>query len=288
MAYPIRTINPEEFPGAIREIPDPPKVLTYRGTLPPTHYKKLVVVGSRGATAYGREATDRLLRGLAGAPVSIVSGLAIGIDSLAHRAALAVGLHTISVPGSGLDDRVLHPPRHRSLAHQILEAGGALLSEYAPDFHATKWSFPQRNCIMAGMADAVLIVEAKRPSGTLITARLATEYNRDVLAVPGSIFSETSAGPNFLIAQGAVPATCADDLLAALQLPREPSLLEPGGIRAALPPDEARLLELLAEPCARDELIRRLAVDTATANALIMRMELSGRIANLDGTYVRR
>lgn len=288
MVYPIRTIGPEEFPGAIREIPDPPKVLYYRGTLSPAHYKKLVVVGSRAATAYGREVVDRLLRGLAGMPVSIVSGLAIGIDSLAHRTALAAGLHTISVPGSGLDDRVLHPPRHRTLAHQILDAGGALLSEFSPDFHATRWSFPQRNRIMAGMADAVLIVEAKRPSGTLITARLATEYNRELLAVPGSIFSETSAGPNFLIAQGAMPATCAEDLLEALRLPRAPTLLEPGGIRAALPPEEARLYELLAEPCERDELIRRLAMDIASANALIMRAELAGRITNLDGTYVRK
>ena len=120
--------------------------------------------------------------------------LLLGIDSIAHRSALDAGLKTIAVPGSGLDDDALYPREHLQLAREIVEKGGALVSEYEPDFKATTWSFPRRNRIMAGLSKAVLVVEAERPSGTLITARLALDYGRDVFAVPGSIFSETSRG----------------------------------------------------------------------------------------------
>lgn len=216
--FPLAELDANNFPGALREIPDAPKKLFLRGALPPKGHKFLAVVGSRAHSPYGEDAVAHIIQGLEGHPISIVSGLALGIDALAHEAALSHHLHTIAVPGSGLNGDVLYPARNRPLAKRILESGGALLSEFDPSFRATKWSFPQRNRIMAGMADAVLLIEATRKSGTLITARLATDYNRDVLAVPGSIFSETSEGPNFFIKLGATPVVCGEDVLEALGL----------------------------------------------------------------------
>jgi len=281
MAYPIRSIGPSEFPGALTEIPDPPKMLSVRGTLPPRGHKLLAVVGSRHPSAYGVRAVDHLIAGLRGLPLTIISGLAIGMDGLAHRAALAHGIHTLSVPGSGLADSVLYPRRHTDLAREILEHDGALLSEFAPTFRATRWSFIQRNRIMAGMANAVLIVEAQVKSGSLVTARLATDYNRDVLAVPGSIFSETSEGPHLLISLGATPITKADDIREALGLSAAPQDMPD------LSDTERHVLALLAEPLSRDILVERLRLPIDEANALIMLMELRGYISEKDGTYVR-
>lgn len=284
MAYPIRSIGPSEFPGALTEIPDPPRSLSVRGTLPPREHKILAVVGSRHPSTYGMQAVDHLIGGLRGLPLTIISGLAIGIDGLAHRAALAHGLNTLAIPGSGLDDSVLYPRRHADLAREILTHGGALLSEFAPGFRATRWSFIQRNRIMAGMSDAVLIIEAQIKSGSLVTARLATDYNRDVLAVPGSIFSKTSEGPHLLITLGATPITCADDIREALRLS---VVAKENADLADLSSTERQVLALLREPLTRDALIARLNFPADEANALIMLMELRGYISATNGTYVR-
>jgi DNA processing protein len=198
----IQKIMPEDFPSALHEIPQPPTELYLRGTLPdPTQFYYLAVVGSRKYTQYGREATERIIAGLKGYPICIVSGLAMGIDGIAHRSALDAGLPTVAVPGSGLDPSVIYPRVHANLAREILENNGALLSEYEPTLRAAPWTFPQRNRIMAGLCQGVLIVEAEEQSGTLITARLALDYNRNVFTVPGSIFSATSKGTNKLIKQ---------------------------------------------------------------------------------------
>src|SRR3989344_4618820 len=188
----------DQFPRRLREIPDPPEKLYMQGVLPSEEHKWLCVVGSRRYTNYGKEVCGKLIEGLRGYPVVIVSGLALGIDALAHRAALAANLPCVAVPGSGLSPHVLHPASNRRLADDILLSGGAMLSEFEPDFRPTLWSFPQRNRIMAGLSDAVLVIEAESKSGTLITSKLATEYNRDVFTLPGSIFSSTSAGPHML------------------------------------------------------------------------------------------
>ena len=218
----IQKLNPREFPELLKEITDPPKQLFIRGTFPNEKENKfLCVVGSRKYTPYGKEACRKIIEGLAGYPIVIVSGLAIGIDSVAHKTALEVGLKTIAVPGSGLDDSVLYPSMNKILAKNILEKNGALISEFEPTFKATPWSFPQRNRIMAGMSNAVLVIEAEKISGTLITSRLATEYNRDVLTIPGSIFSKNSEGPHMLLRTGATPITCAGDVLIALNIESE-------------------------------------------------------------------
>lgn len=279
-------LAPDEFPALLAEIADPPKQLFLRGVLPPSEYKLLAVVGSREYTNYGREVCETLISGLAGYPVSIISGLALGIDGIAHKAALRAGLHTIAVPGSGLDERVLYPAAHRALAREILEAGGALLSEFAPDWKPRPESFPQRNRIMAGMCHATLIIEATEKSGTLITARLAMEYNRDVLAVPGSIFGATSFGPHMLIRNGATPVTKSADILEALHIQAETDPARTRSIRsvASLSPNEQRVHALISvQPRSRDELVSALDMEISEANVLLSAMELKGLITESLG-----
>lgn len=289
MEYPLYEIVEEQFPGNLAEIPDKPTKLYVRGKLPPKEHKLLAIVGSRKYSTYGKQAVDHIISGLRGYPITIVSGLAIGIDALSHRAALDSGLNTIAVPGSGLDDNVLYPRQNRDLAHEILASGGGLFSEFEPDFHAVAYGFPQRNRIMAGIANAVLVIEATLKSGTLITSRLATDYNRDVLAVPGSIFSQNSEGPHMLIKLGATPVTSTEDILVALGLT---ALESPALDDANLSDQEKELLALLASPRSHDELLRALTLDlglaTEEANALIMMLELQGYISKSNGTFIRK
>lgn len=279
----LRTIGPSEFPALLREIPDAPHSLYIRGALPAPGHTLLSVVGSRRMSSYGKDACEHLIRGLSGYPISIVSGLALGIDGVAHRAALNAGLHTVAVLGSGLEDQALYPASHRALARAILEAGGALVSEEAPDFKPRPESFPKRNRIMAGMSHAVLVIEATLHSGTLVTARLASDYNRDVFTVPGSLFSENTEGPHLLLSLGATPVRSASDILQGLGFEEE-MLPETG----ALTEDEARVHNALSEPRSRDELIRLLRLDTASANALLIGMELKGLIVERQGLVHKR
>lgn len=218
MNFPIQEISKDQFPKLLLEIPEPPKTLNYRGVLPLPDLKLLAVVGSREYTPYGEKVVEYLINGLRGYNIGIVSGLALGIDSLAHNAALANNLYTLAIPGSGLEDRVIYPARHKNLAHKILEQGGGLLSEFAPDFTATNWSFPQRNRLVCGISHATLIIEAAEQSGSLITARLCVDFNRDLLVVPGDIFSNNSRGVHQFLKLGATPVTEAKDILNALGL----------------------------------------------------------------------
>ena len=187
----IRELFADEIPEWLMEIPEPPKKLYIRGEMPKGDSKFLCVVGSRKHTEYGKEACQKLIAGLRGYDIVVVSGLALGIDGIAHKAALDASLTTIAIPGSGLHPSVLYPSSNRQLAEKIVDSGGALLSEFEPMFRPTLYSFPQRNRIMAGISHAVLIVEAEIKSGTLITSRLATDYNREVMAVPGSVLYHT-------------------------------------------------------------------------------------------------
>lgn len=283
----LRQLSPLAFPQLLKEITDPPEKLYLRGTLPSEDNKFLCVVGSRRFSAYGKDVCEKLIAGLSGLPIVIVSGLALGIDSIAHRAALKAGLQTIAVPGSGLKDSALYPPTHKILAHEILGKGGALISEFEPDFHATPWSFPQRNRIMAGLSDAVLVVEAERVSGTLITSRLATEYNRDVLTVPGSIFSKTSEGPHMLLRLGATPITTSAELLEALDFKTEVGEETVREIPEDCTDEEKQLLTILAEPMPRDTLIRELKLPTQRVNILLSLMEIKGLIKESQGEIHR-
>ncbi len=282
MSFPITEVSTAEFPPLLREIPQPPKSLNYRGSLPSAHITLLTVVGSRKYTTYGKQVVDELIGGLKGYPVGIVSGLALGIDSLAHEAALKHNLYTLSIPGSGLADGVLYPATHKLLARRILESGGGLLSEFAPDFRATEWSFPQRNRLVAGISKATLLIEAAEKSGTLITARMATDYNRELLVVPGSIFSKTSNGVHQFLKLGATPVTTAKDILDVLGIEEATTEATP---LPSLSLEEQKLISLLDEPRHRDELIRLLKMDTAKAGQLLMMMELSGYISSHNNIY---
>jgi DNA processing protein len=275
----------QEAAPLLAEIPDPPAHIYVRGTLPPSHTRHLAVVGSRNYTNYGKQVVQHLISGLRGYPVSIISGLALGIDAFAHEAALAAGLHTLAVPGSGLDDAVLYPRRNLSLAHRILESGGGLLSEFEPAFTATQWSFPKRNRIMAGLSHAVLLIEAGERSGTLITARLAVEYNRELLVVPGSIFSENSHGVHQFLKLGATPVTTSAEILAALHIDAHSDLsaIE----ETTLSETEQRVLAALHEPQSHDALVRILEMPTEEVLMLLMQMELRGQIREDSGVFLR-
>lgn len=277
-------MKPENFPPPLQEIPDPPAELYVEGVLPSLEQRWLTVVGARKCSSYGREVCQQLLTDLAGWPIVIVSGLALGIDTLAHQTALKAGLLTVAVPGSGLNRMVLHPHSNIRLADTIVERGGALLSEFPPDYPAGIHTFPRRNRIMAGLSRAVLIIEANDKSGTLITARLALDYNREVLAVPGSIFSPLSQGTLKLIRQGATPVGSAEDILEALGLATEPGATQPELNLENFSPLEQLVISLLqVEPRERDDLIRELNCGTAPANVTLMNLEVKGIIVESVG-----
>ena len=270
----IQKLSKNKFPTALLEIPQPPEDLWILGELPHTDLIHLCVVGSRKYTSYGREACEKLISGLKGYPIVIVSGFAMGIDTIAHKTAMNVGLKTLVFPGSGLGREAIYPKTNVKLIEEVVDYGGCLLSEFEPDFKATQWSFPMRNRLMAGISKAVLIIEAEEKSGTMITARLATEYNRDVLVVPGSIFSSNSTGTNKLIRLGATPITNSEELLEALgfEKPREEEKQK--RLFDDLSIAEKKVLEILREPLPRDDLIRAMKMPTPGANALLSVMEI--------------
>lgn len=215
--YPIKPLTNDLINDYFHLCLPPPKQLTMRGVFPiGKHLKFLAIVGARNHTLYGNIVCEQLISGLTGYPIVIVSGLAHGIDAIVHTIALAHGLTCVAFPGSGLHESVLYPRKNYHLAKQILDSGGCLISEYDPLQSTAPWIFPMRNRLIAGCAHATLIIESIRQSGSRITARLAIDYNRDVLAVPGPITSELSVGPNELIKQGAIPITTSQDILFAL------------------------------------------------------------------------
>lgn len=284
----FKKILPADFPTLLKEINDPPKELWLEGNLPnETENKFLAVVGSRKYSRYGKEACEELIRGLAGYPIVIVSGLALGIDAIAHQSALKNKLLTIAIPGSGLDRKVLHPFSNHRLADEIVEAGGCLMSELEPECPAGLHTFPQRNRIMAGLSHATLIIEAGEKSGTLITARLAMEYNRDVLVVPGSIFSPSSRGANNLIHHGAMPINNSNDLLQALGFDLDDDTTnanKQGRLFENLSEIEQKIVDLLStDSYPRDELIELAELSTSEANIILSTMEIKGLIKEAMG-----
>ena len=275
----METLARGEYWPQLEHIPEPPERLYIRGTLPSFDRKIITIVGSRKMSQYGKDAVSRLVRGLADYPVVIVSGLALGIDGEAHRTALECNLPTIAFPGSGLTDTALYPRAHTPLAHEILAHGGALVSEFPPEDTGKVHFFPRRNRLMVGVSHAVVVVEAGIRSGTLITARLAVDYNRELLCVPHSIFSEGGAGGHLFMKLGALPCRSAEDILEALGMDAH-ATLAPVDLAA----DELTVLELLHEPLTRDELVRALALPIGEANVLLTQMELKGLIAESLGT----
>lgn len=279
----LRELASKLWPPGLFEIPEPPKRLWIRGAMPPAHTKFLAVVGSRNLSPYGRRACESLVTGLAGYPISIVSGLALGADACAHRAALRARLHTIALPGSGIDDAVIGPRTNLPLAHEILRAGGALISESAPTQSAQKFSFPARNRLMVGISDAVLVIEAGERSGTLISARLAGEYNRELLCVPHRIDDPHGYGAHVFLRLGAALVSKPEHILEALQLdPSTPAERTPIALEGA----ERTVWEFLESPKTRDEILRT-DIDPGSLLTALVSLELKDLIRHSDGYWLR-
>lgn len=276
------------YPRLLKEVPDPPPVLLVRGNLDALHRPAVALVGSRRTTPYGERAAAFLARDVVGAGLAVTSGLALGIDACAHRAAVAAGGITVAVLGSGLDDASLYPRANFGLAHDILANEGALVSEYLPGTPGLPHHFPQRNRIVAGLTRATVVVEAGEKSGALITARLALDYNREALAVPGNIFSLTSQGTHALLRQGAAIAASAADILEAIGAPSRQSAPLATAIGPArhrdLAPTEAKIAGKLGPEPMHINMIGRLTkLDTAGLNATLSLMEIKGIIKNNGG-----
>ncbi len=281
----VITLADDDYPANLRQTDAPPPLLYVRGTLHPNDLWAVGIVGTRRASVYGREVARTLATDLAQAGVTVVSGLALGIDTVAHRAALDAGGRTLAVLGSGVDQ--IYPPDNRGLAHAIMEQG-ALISEYPLNVRPEAGNFPPRNRIISGLSKGVVIVEAGQRSGALITARFAAEQGRDVFAVPGSILHPGSAGCNALIQQGATPLLSSQDILTHLNLEQTVAQQAARAVIAA-DPQEARLLNFLTrEPRHVDDLVRDSAMPAPEVAGLLTMMELKGLVRQVGTmSYVR-
>jgi DNA processing protein len=265
-----------DWPARLDELPDAPLVLYLRGSLTPADERAVAIVGTRRASNYGREVTRRLAADLAAAGVTVISGLARGIDAVAHQASLAAGGRTIAVLGCGTD--IIYPSEHRQLVGEIT-AAGALLSEYPPGTPPDAPNFPARNRLIAGLALGVVVAEAPARSGALLTADFALEQGRDVFAVPGSILTGGYDGCHKLIQDGAMLVTSAADILTELDLVRREAQAAARRLPLGDNPAEQALIDLLSsEPVHIDELGRASGLAVSTLNATLTMMELKGLV----------
>ena len=276
----VLTWEDEGYPDRLREIPQSPPVIYVKGELLPKDDWSVAIVGTRRLTAYGRQVTEKIAERMAQAGVTVVSGLARGVDGIGHRAALDSGGRTIAVLGSGLDQ--IYPPEHRKLAERIVRKG-ALVTDYPLGTKPEASNFPPRNRIISGLSLATVIVEAGRRSGALITADFAAEQGKDVFAVPGNIFSPKSLGTNKLIQEGAQVLLNPQEILETLDLTRINELSE---ARTILPTNatEAELFSVLThEPMHVDEIrnLTELSIETVTATLALM--ELKGMVRQVGG-----
>jgi len=281
----ITTPPDESYPALLREIGAPPPVVYFRGDLLETDRMAVAIVGTRRVTAYGREMAARVAGDLARAGVTIVSGLARGVDGVAHEAALNAGGRTIAVLGSGVNR--IYPPEHRNLARRIAEQG-AVVSDYLPDTPPDGVNFPPRNRIISGLSLGVVVIEAPDRSGALITVDFAADHGRDVFAVPGPATSANSAGCNRLIREGARLVRSAEDILEDLQIARRH---EAAAIQQALPlgEDDRRLLAVLSsEPQHIDDLAMLCDASVADVSARLIMLELQGLVRNAGAQHYPR
>ena len=277
-----RAVDPD-YPPLLARIHDPPMTLFYRGRLE-TPAPAVAIVGTRRASDYGNQVAWELAQQLAAAGVTIVSGLAYGIDGTAHRAVISAGGKTCAVLGGGVDAACVYPPAHRTLAEHIIEKGGVVLSEYPPGTPPLPRNFLQRNRIIAGLAQGTVVVEAPVPSGALVTARISAEENRDVFAVPGRITDPNSAGVNSLIAQGATLVQNAADVLAALgiSVPRQTAAKDLGDETASA------IFSLLTEPRSLEELQRLSGLAAGVVAVAVTRLEVRGWLRRLPNGKLHR
>jgi DNA processing protein len=278
------SLTEKEYPSKLRNITNPPPYIYYKGNIGIFEQPTLAVVGSRRPSDYGLRLTSRIVTELAAAGVVIVSGLAYGIDGTAHQAALEAGGITAAVFGCGLD--TVYPPGHRTLAQRIIESG-CLISEFPKGTKPERFNFPVRNRIVAGLSDGVLVVEAGQRSGALVTASLALDQGRDVMAIPGSIENELSVGPNSLIKQGALTVTSADDIFANFGWHRATATREHSYDLGKLSKDELVIFGLLTiQPVHVDEIGRRAGLGPGKTAEALLNLELKGFIMRKPGNFV--
>lgn len=288
----ILPVGDPGYPSRLAELPDPPLVLFVRGDAGLLRAPQLAMVGSRNPTALGAETARDFARHLAGVGITITSGLALGIDTAAHRGALDAGGSTLAVLGTGPDR--IYPARNRDLAHAIVAGGGALIAEFPPGTPPRPGHFPRRNRIISGLSLGTLVVEAAPQSGSLITARLAAEQGREVFAIPGSIHNPLARGCHRLIRDGAKLVETAGDVLEELAPQLRPLLAEPVPETDADPsgdgldPDHARLLRCLDHsPRPVDVLVQRSGLTPEAVSSILLLLELQGFVSSAPGGYAR-
>ena len=281
-------LTDNDYPELLKEIADPPIALFYRGKLPDNKSPSLAVVGTRRNTFYGEQATKKITSALAQENITIVSGLAFGIDATAHNIALEHKCITVAVLGTSCEETAVSPRPHQSLARKIIENDGAIISEYPPGTQVTKRNFPARNRIVAGMTPGTLVTEAPIESGALITARLALDYNREVFAVPHPINSDRGTGCNQLIKLGAHLTTEAKDILDALNITGTTRAITQTSLPLMSANENKIYKLLLSETKDINQIIRECGLPSAEINGILTMMELKGLIKGLGGMVYGR
>ena len=277
----ILTPESEKYPKLLAEIYNPPALLYYKGEFRKKEEFTIGVVGTRKYTPYGERVAETIVKDLALNKITIVSGLALGIDSLAHNATLNVSGRTIAVLGTGIDKQSVYPSSNRYLADKIIASGGVILSEFPLGAPPLRHHFPQRNRIISGLSIGVLVIEAGFKSGALITARHGLEQNREIFAVPGNIYSDASIGPNNLIKQGAKAVTSASEILETLDLTLITSYIDNKKIIPETPEEKLLLKHITADPLHVDELTRLTNLGVSAINSTLTLMEMKGMVRNL-------
>ena len=282
----VTTIFDDDFPDSLKEISGGPVVLYYKGTLKGLNASSVAIVGTRKMTFYGREVTEKFSQELSSFGVTIISGLARGVDTAAHKACLESGGVTVAVLGNGLDS--VYPPENKKLADMIIEKGGALISEYPPGSPALPVNFAVRNRIVSGLASSVLVVEGAEKSGTLLTASHAADQGKTVFAIPGQITSPLSKAPLFLLKNGAKMATEVKDVLDELDIEVK---VDRDKMETAMPsvPEEVKIIDILEnEPLHLDELVRISGSKTSEVSARLTIMEMKGMVRNIGGGIYKK
>jgi DNA processing protein len=295
MADEMKTIGISDtnYPKILKEIKDPPKVLYYIGSLPQSDENCFAIVGTRRFSPYGKETTLEIAGDLAEAGLTIISGLAPGIDTFSHQATLERKARTIAVLGTGLDEKSIYPQENLKLAREIVESGGCLISEYPPGIDGANFTFPQRNRIVSGLSLGILVVEAKPPlpnfvlgvntksgSGAILTALHAFSQKRKVFAVPGPIHSSSSRGCHYLIKKGAKLVENANDILQELNLPQKELNFPSKGDNE----EENLILECIKEEALYiDKIIEKTKLPAASVAGTLAILEIKGKVRNLGG-----
>ncbi len=277
----VLIIDDKKYSCLLKEIYNPPWLLYYRGNIDTNNDFTFGVVGTRKVSSYGKQVAESIVRDLVSNNLTIVSGLALGVDAIAHEITVDNGGKTIAVLGTGLDRQSIYPAANRYLVDKIILSGGGIISEFPLGTQPLRHNFPLRNRIISGLSLGVLVIEAGERSGALITADLALEQNREVFAVPGSIYSNVSKGPNKIIKFGAKVATCGEDIVEALNLAQATSYIESKKIIPESQEEEKIITHLSHEPIHINDLVRLAKLDTSVINSTLTIMEMKGMVRNM-------